>query len=84
MNRRLLQLWFRNISIAVGFVIGLFAFGFAIVFLNTYFGTPVFSLIFVGTLMITWVIFMCYRFAVDQLESENRRNNRVMDTLRRD
>jgi uncharacterized membrane protein len=84
MNYRLIQLWLRNIAVAVGIVVGMFAFGFAILFLNTYFGTLMFSRIFAGILMCMWMIFMCYRIAADQLESENRRNNRVMDTLRRD
>ena len=83
-NKRIALLCLRNMAVAVGIIFGLFLFGFAILFLNTYFGTPVVATVIVTVLFLIWLAFMCYTAAVDQFNSEQRRNQNLMDRLRRD
>lgn len=84
MNKRLILLTLRNIGIGIGIIIGLFTFGFIILFLNEYFGTAVFSLAFVGICALIFIVMMSHSAAQDQIEREQRRSNQIMDRLKRD
>lgn len=83
-NKRIALLCLRNMAVAVGVIIGLFLFGFAILFLNNYFGTTVVSIGIVTVLFLSSLTVMCYTAAVDQFNSEQRRHQNLMDRLRRD
>lgn len=82
-NIRIAVLWLRNMAIAFAIIAGLFAFGFTMIFLTNYFGAPLFSLVSVGTVMLAWLCFMCYKVAREQYEDEERRSIRVMETLKK-
>lgn len=84
MNKRLILLTLRNIGIGIGIIIGLFTFGFIIIFLNEYFGRATFSLALVGIVMLTFIAAMSHSAAKDQIERERRRSNEVMDRLKKD
>jgi uncharacterized membrane protein len=80
---RIAILWMRNMAIAFAIIFGLFAFGFTMIFLTEYFGAPLFSFIAIGTTMLAWLCFMCYKVAREQYDAEERRSKRVMETLKR-
>lgn len=83
MNKRLLFLTFRNTAIGIGFIVGIFTFGFIVLFLNQYLGSAVFSLAFVSLAMLLFIVGMSYNNAKDQIERERRRGDEVMATLKR-
>jgi len=83
-NKRLILLTLRNIGIGIGIIIGLFTFGFIVLFLNEYFGTAVFSLAFVGICALIFIVMMSHGAAQDQIEREQRRSNEIMNRLKRD
>ncbi len=80
----MIQLWIRNMAIAIGVIVGFFSFGFALLFLNTYFGSAMVSVLFVAIIGFAWMCFMCYKIAQDQFDREKRRSEQVMDRLKRE
>ena len=82
-RKRLAVLWLRNMSIAIGAVLALFLFGFLLFLLNSYFGTPLLSLLLIGIIMLVWGGVMCYKMAEEQLVREDLRSKQIMDTLRK-
>ena len=83
-SKRIAILWLRNMLVASGIMLGVIAFGFGVIFLNTYFGTAMFSLLICAILTVAWTGFMCYKIARDQYEQEQRRSKRLMDTLKKE
>ena len=84
MNKRLLFLTLRNTLLGIGLIFGFFAFGFIILFLNTYLGTAVFSIAFVSICALIFIISMSHSAAQDQIERERRRSNEVMNKLKKE
>jgi hypothetical protein len=82
--KRMGILWARNMAIAIGIIFGFFAFGFGILFLNTYFGSAMFSVLIISVMSIAWVCYMCYKIAQDQFAREQRRSEQVMDRLKKE
>ena len=82
--KRMSILWARNMAIAIGIIFGCFAFGFGILFLKTYFGSAMFSLLIVAIMSIAWVCFMCYKIAQDQFAREETRSKQIMDRLKQE
>jgi hypothetical protein len=82
--KRMSILWARNMVVAFGLIFGLFAFGFGILLLNTYFGTALFSILIVTVIGVGFVCNMCYKIAQDQFAREQRRSEQVMDRLKKE
>ena len=84
LNKRLIYLWLRNIAIAFGCIAALFACGFTLLLLNTYFGTPLLSLSIIGVAALCYIVGMAYSVAKSQYNIEQRRGEQVMNTLKRE
>lgn len=83
-NKRLIFLCMRNVTVAFGGIAALFAIGFALLFLNTYFGTPLFSIMIVGIVIMCYIVGMSYNVAKSQYAIEQRRSEQVMNTLKKE
>lgn len=84
LNKRLMKLWFRNMAVAFGIIFGVFASGFMILYLNTYFGTQLFTLGLLAAFTIAFPVFICYKIAQEQYQREQIRSKRLMETLKRE
>jgi hypothetical protein len=83
-NKRLTYLWARNVLVVFGAIAALFACGFALLALNSYFGTPLATFIIGSTVTIVYIVWMAYSVAKSQYSVEQLRGEQVMETLKKD
>lgn len=84
MNRKIAFFWLRNVAVAFGLALAFFAFALALLLLNAYFGSEIFSIGFLAVISIGFVLAMCYKIAQEQYEREQIRSKRLMDALKQE